>query len=57
MTEGQKYEFTSINGVLDFIKPLLIEGKYKIEAGTVLADSCIKRIDHYEVTVTLESKE
>lgn len=52
MTEEQKFEFTSIDGALAFIRPLLIEGKYKIEAGTVFADSCIKRIDHYEVTVT-----
>lgn len=52
MTEEQKYEFTSIDRTLDFIRPLLIEGKYKIEVSTIFNDSCIKQIDYFKVIVT-----
>lgn len=46
-----EYEFTTIQNVLDFIKPLLIEGKKKVEVKTIFEDTCIKRIDYYSVTV------
>lgn len=51
MAEKQKYEFISIDRTLDFIRPLLVEG-YKVEASTILKDSCVRQIDHYEITVT-----
>ena len=47
-----EYEFTSIENVLAFIKPLLVEGDKKVEVKTIFEDTCIKRIDYYSVIVS-----
>ena len=46
-----EYEFTAIDRVLDFVKPLLIEGKKKVEVKTIFRNSIVKSIDHYLVIV------
>lgn len=46
-----EYKFTSIENVLAFIKPLLIEGDNKVEVKTIFEDSIIKSIDYYLVIV------
>ena len=46
------YKFTSIDRTLEFIKPLLVEGRKKVEVKTIFEDTCVKRIDHYLVIVS-----
>lgn len=46
-----EYEFESIENVLAFIKPLLVEGNKKVAIKTIFEDTCVKRIDYYSVTV------
>ena len=47
-----EYEFTSIENVLAFIKPLLVEGDKKVEVKTIFEDTWAEHIDHYLVIVS-----
>ena len=51
------YKFTSIDRVLEFIKPLLVEGNYKVSIKTLYKEFPREyQIDYFEVTVE-ESKQ
>lgn len=46
------YKFTSIDRVLKFIEPLLVEGKYNVSAKTFYKEYPREyMIDYFEVTV------
>ena len=46
------YKFTSIDRTLEFIKPLLVEGKYRVSVRTFYEEFPREYlIDYFEVTV------
>lgn len=46
------YKFTSIDRVLEFIKPLLVEGRYSVSVRTFYKEYPREySIDYFEVTV------
>lgn len=46
------YKFTSIDRVLEFIEPLLVEGNYKVSIKTLYKEFPREyQIDYFEVTV------
>lgn len=52
------YKFTSIDRTLEFIRPLLIEGKYSVNVRTFYKDYPREYdIDHFEVAVKELDKE
>ena len=47
-----EFEFTSIDRTLEFIKPLLVEGRKKVIVKTIFEDTWAEHIDHYLVIVS-----